>query len=246
MKPVVWNSCCILVHMRETCLPVDNFLFSMSSFPQVSAGDNSHVNEKSSWLTQIGIILWRSLQDVERELLALSVWAAFRFVYNSTVRWRNSTDLALALHDFSFIKVSVKHTVCATVHLNRSNINLTRLDFFSKLQYSNGNGANPVFFCLSALVLKARGQKNMFFKNGVSTFWCLLFIEVCVYVYVCKVLCDDVMKADIDAVIADLLQLYDMEAKCIWTTHLQDHHLSVLPLDCAVQSWMCVMVHIVV
>lgn len=62
-------------------------------------------------------------------------------------------------------------TVCATVHLNRSNINLSGLDFFfSKLQYSNGNGANPVFFCLSALVLKARGQKNMFFKNGVSTF----------------------------------------------------------------------------
>lgn len=42
---------------------------------------------------------------------------------------------------------------------------------------------------------------------------CCLLRSVCVYV--CKVLCDDVMKADIDAVIADLLQLYDMEAKCI-------------------------------
>ncbi|XP_008302260.1 cyclin-Q [Stegastes partitus] len=30
-----------------------------------------------------------------------------------------------------------------------------------------------------------------------------------------QVLCEDVTKADIDAVISDLLQLYDMEAKCI-------------------------------
>ncbi|KAJ4934344.1 hypothetical protein JOQ06_007142 [Pogonophryne albipinna] len=38
--------------------------------------------------------------------------------------------------------------------------------------------------------------------------------EVCVSVCV-QVLCVDVTKADIDAVISDLLQLYDMEAKCI-------------------------------
>lgn len=30
-----------------------------------------------------------------------------------------------------------------------------------------------------------------------------------------QVLCEDVTRADIDAVISDLLQLYDMEAKCI-------------------------------
>lgn len=31
-----------------------------------------------------------------------------------------------------------------------------------------------------------------------------------------QALCEDVTKADIDAVIQDLLQLYDLEAKCVW------------------------------
>lgn len=40
----------------------------------------------------------------------------------------------------------------------------------------------------------------------------VFYTFICVYV---QVLCEDVTKADIDAVISDLLHLYDMEAKCI-------------------------------
>lgn len=41
---------------------------------------------------------------------------------------------------------------------------------------------------------------------------------VCVRARLCacvQALCEDITKADIDAVIKDLLQLYDLEAKCV-------------------------------
>lgn len=40
------------------------------------------------------------------------------------------------------------------------------------------------------------------------------FLYTCVCVHV-QALCEDITKADIDAVIADLLHLYNLEAKCI-------------------------------
>lgn len=41
------------------------------------------------------------------------------------------------------------------------------------------------------------------------------YMLLCVHV---QVLCEDITKANIDAVITDLLHLYDLEAKCIWRT----------------------------
>lgn len=41
--------------------------------------------------------------------------------------------------------------------------------------------------------------------------WCVCLCG-CVYV---QALCEDITKANIDAVIKDLLQLYDLEAKCV-------------------------------
>lgn len=40
-------------------------------------------------------------------------------------------------------------------------------------------------------------------------------LKICPVCVCVQVLCEDVTKADVDAVISDLLRLYDMEAKCI-------------------------------
>lgn len=62
--------------------------------------------------------------------------------------------------------------------------------------------------------------------NEEEVIVCICVIDgLCLKVFWCgQVLCDDVTKSDIDAVLSDLLHLYDMEAKCVWRAEETSQH----------------------